>query len=275
MEKVTYRVVDDVESLEEVGKLQLLVWGPEAFLSVPHIIAVIKNGGVVIGAFLEDKMIGFCFGFPGYGRAQPYLVSHMMATHPDLRGQGMGRSMKVAQRQWALTTGYDKITWTFDPLESRNAFLNLCKLGGYIQKYIPDYYGEMRDKVNQSLPTDRLLLEWDIRSPRVKRAIEGGKINSSQWALYPKLVNWKERGANPEPAGTMELDTGKEGYLLPVPAFIQDLKKNDLSLANEWRLILRHSFMEALDQSYTVTGILQTSQTVHYYVLEKEEQGWR
>ncbi len=263
-----FNVLTDHDSLKEVVVLQKMVWGEEAITSHPHFIASITHGGVVIGAYDQCKLTGFCYGFPGFKNGRSYLCSHMMAIHPDYRDAGIGNHLKWKQREWAIANGYDKIVWTFDPLETRNAYLNLVKLGGYSKTYIESFYGEMNDNLNRGLPSDRLLIEWDIGSDRVLKAIEGMVASDPNGYSYPRLLDWEMNGTYPKPI-IRESNLESDGYLLAVPSNIHIMKQEEIDLAKEWRYALRQQFQLGLSKGFTVTGLIRSKEPVHYYVVSK------
>ena len=267
---IELQVVTEQEHLKQIVDLQKQVWDVETITSIPQLIAAIHHGGVAIAAFDGAKIIGFCYGFPGFHGGEIYLVSHMAAVHPDYRDFGLGRRLKEKQREWAIAYGYDKMVWTFDPLESRNAYLNLCKLGGYVKKYIPSLYGDMNDSINKGLPSDRFLLEWELRSARVVNALAGKSPESEAWKHYDPLFSWRMDGKHPHPAINYPIEE-KAGYLVPIPKDIHEMKQTDYELARMWRFEIRHQLNRAFSQGYFVVGLLRTDEPVHYYVLVKRE----
>lgn len=289
-------VVKEVDVLRAIVRLQRDVWGAEAVTSMPQMVAASHNGGAVIAAFDEGKVVGFCYGFPGFRAGKTYLFSHMMAVDPGCRDAGLGKTLKLKQREWAISFGYDKIAWTYDPLEARNGYLNLNKLGGRVNVYIPNYYGPMDDPLNAGLPTDRFLVEWDLLSPQCLNAIDGAAAEPPCWSSYTSLFEWEAGGAFPQPklappGEAVEGLPGKNrpgigafgqatesappnrlasaGYLVPVPAAIGDIKRRDPELAERWRYALRRCMTQAFQQGYAVTGLRRTSLPAHEYVLEK------
>ncbi|MGG1661157.1 GNAT family N-acetyltransferase [Brevibacillus sp. NRS-1366] len=265
---IHYAVVTEAVSMREVEELQTIVWGNSTISPTPQLVASVHNGGVVIGAYDQDKLVGFCYGFAGYKHGSVSLCSHMMGILPQYRDLNIGYQLKQQQRLWAIDYGYQKITWTFDPLETRNAFLNLCKLGGIVRTYIPSYYGEMADEVNKGLPTDRLLLEWDAMSDRTLQAAAGTLLTSEVWSGYRSLVEWVPLGSYARPVQRHAIEE-EAGYLIPVPRYIHEMKKDELELAKEWRYTLREQLQEALAKGYVITGLLRSEDPVHYYVVEK------
>ena len=138
-DSILYRLVTDVRELVQMVELQKMVWGPDTLTSMQHMRAAILHGGSVIGAFHEGAVVGFCYGFIGYDGKSPYVGSHMMAIHSEYRDRGIGMRLKLEQRLWAMQAGYGRIVWTFDPFESRNGYLNICKLGGTVSTYIENF----------------------------------------------------------------------------------------------------------------------------------------
>src|SRR2546425_12460370 len=139
------------------------VWGAAERNVVPRelLLTIQLNGGLVHGAFLPDRrLIGFCFAFLGRREGQLRLCSHQLGVITEFRGSGIGIALKQAQRADALRLGYELVTWTFDPLEARNAYINLHRLGCIARLYDRDHYGAMEDELNRGLPSDRFEAEW-------------------------------------------------------------------------------------------------------------------
>lgn len=268
--KFTMKRVTENEDLEEVTKLLAVVWGEVSIIPVAHLIAVNHNGGIVIAAFEEksEKMVGFCYGFAGVDENQkPYIYSNMLAIHPDYRDAGVGRRLKLAQKEWAIEYGYDVMKWTFDPLEIRNGYLNLCKLGGNVRTYIPEFYGAMQDKVNKGLLSDRLLVEWELKSDHLQQVVD-----DRVWKTYRPLLDWTELNGFPIPKDCAEIQH-EQGYLVAIPKDIQSIKETDLELLMAWRLAVRKSLMTAFEKGYVLVGVERKAQLAHYYVLEKMDRG--
>ncbi|MFC5449916.1 GNAT family N-acetyltransferase [Paenibacillus aestuarii] len=264
---VSYRSVTDVKEIEEIIELQHMIWGA-GVVPLGQLIAAAHNGGVVIGAFLHEKLIGFCYGFPGYRSGENYLYSHMLGIHPDYRDLGMGHQLKFEQRTMALALGYDKMLWTYDPLESRNAYLNLCKLGAYVKTYVESYYGEMNDQINRGLPSDRCIVEWKLNSNRAIAATQGAALEEERWKAYDRLIDWQVCGVNPSPI-SLKSAGEKSGYLIPVPTSIQNIKQLDMALASEWRFAIRKQFRDVFLKGFAAVGLIRSDEPVQYYVIEK------
>src|SRR5271156_281915 len=165
-----------LEQFERCVVLQLEVWGYSDGDVIPRrgFMVARRIGGQVIGAFDGDVQIGFAMSLPGYRDGQPYLHSHMLAVLPQYRNEGIGRRLKLAQRDDAIARGFSLMEWTFDPLEIRNAHLNINRLGAIVRRYQPDFYGPSSSPLQGGLPTDRLYAEWWLRSRRVLRHLGEG-----------------------------------------------------------------------------------------------------
>src|ERR1043165_6321308 len=171
------KILETPEAMAAVEELQRAVWPGSDIDVVPtHVfITAIHNGGLVLGAFTNDQLIGFVFGFPGLESTpdgpRAKHCSHMMGIYPQYRDSGVGFALKRAQWQMVRHQGLDHVTWTFDPLLSRNAYLNIAKLGAVCNTYRRSEYGDMRDGLNAGLPSDRFLVDWWINTHRVERRL--------------------------------------------------------------------------------------------------------
>ena len=173
MSELSIRHLHSVEEFDTCVHLQKEVWGFEDIEVVPLRMFVVasKIGGQVIGAFDGPLLVGFALAIPGNRGRHGYLHSHMLAVRDGYRDRGIGRSIKLAQREDALGRGIDLIEWTFDPLEIKNAFLNIEKLGAIARRYSINQYGVATSPLWGGLPTDRLIAEWWVRSKRVQKIV--------------------------------------------------------------------------------------------------------
>jgi len=172
---IDIRSVSTLEQFERCVVLQSEVWGYNDGDTIPRRVFIVAQriGGQVLGAFDGDTMIGFAMSLPGYRDGRSYLHSHMLAVLPEYRNTGIGRRLKLAQRDDAIARGFDLMEWTFDPLEIKNAHLNIARLGAIVRRYQPDFYGPSTSPLQGGLPTDRLYAEWWLRSPRVTSVLRG------------------------------------------------------------------------------------------------------
>jgi predicted GNAT superfamily acetyltransferase len=171
------RQLTQLEEFAGVVKLQREIWGFEDVELLPQRLFVVadKIGGQVQGAFDNGKIVAFCLCIPGLKAGGKYYIhSHMLGVLPKYRNSGLGRRLKLKQREWALGREVSLIEWTFDPLQLKNAFFNIERLGAIVRRYVHNQYGTTTSVLHGGLPTDRLVPEWWIRSSRVE-AIVGGK----------------------------------------------------------------------------------------------------
>jgi predicted GNAT superfamily acetyltransferase len=268
--EIELRILKTSDEMMQVQDLEYLIWKMDP-VPVHQTITAAQNGGIVLGAFLNKKLIGFSYGFAGFNKVKGYLCSHMLGIHPEHQDKGIGAKLKQKQKEVASEMGYDLVTWTFDPLESRNAYLNLSKLNAICSIYVENCYGEMEDSLNQGLPSDRLKVEWWINSPHV---IEAFKTDMEQaqspfkWEItddgFPALV-----GAEQEIQGIQN----RNPILVPVPANIQAIKSNNPQLALNWRMKTREIFQSLFKQGYAAVSILkEEEELIHKYVLVPREQ---
>jgi predicted GNAT superfamily acetyltransferase len=211
------------------------IWGAAERNVVPRelLLTMQHNGGVVHGAFLpQGRLVGFCFAFLGRRDGQLRLCSHQLGVLAEFRGSGIGIALKQAQRYDALRQGYELVTWTFDPLEARNAYINLHRLGCIARLYDRDHYGTMEDDLNRGLPSDRFEAEWWLS--RAKPPI----------VADPQVM--LRVGTNGEPVRE-DLDLGtRTTALIAVPPDFQEVKRRSLELALRWRMESRAAFEAAL-----------------------------
>jgi len=172
------RPLTTLDDFQQCVEIQGAVWGYDDADIVPRRMFLLarKIGGQVIGAAPSDRpetLAGFAMALPAYREGQVYLHSHMLAVLPEHRNAGLGRRLKLAQRDDALARGIERMEWTYDPLEIKNSYLNITKLGAISRRYEPDFYGPSSSPLQGGLPTDRLYAEWWLRSPRVEAALRG------------------------------------------------------------------------------------------------------
>nr|WP_130422773.1 GNAT family N-acetyltransferase [Edaphobacter modestus] len=172
---IEIRELTTLEEFDRCVVLQVEVWGYSDGDLIPRRVFLVAQriGGQVLGAFDGNTIVGFAMGLPGYRNGHPYLHSHMLAVLSDYRNGGLGRRLKLAQRDDAIARGFDLMEWTFDPLEIKNAHLNIARLGAISRRYKPDFYGPSSSPLQGGLPTDRLYAEWWLRSPRVVKTLRG------------------------------------------------------------------------------------------------------
>lgn len=282
--------IRSIESNEELRKLETLqkrAWDMEDIEIIPArtMHAIWYNGGVLLGAYDGDELVGFVFGVLGTVRglhnridqvaaARLQLYSTILGVLPEYRNRGVAYQLKVAQREFALRLGIRLVTWTFDPLVSGNGWLNIGKLGAVCHQYIRDYHGELGG-INAGLNTDRFYVEWWVTGNRVR-----GRVGRSRRPLsYDQLIAgravlineaaYDERGLLAPPASFAESESNL--VLVEIPPDIQAIKREDLELARSWRAHTRALFEHYFAHQFIVTDFArredETGQPRSYYVL--------
>lgn len=261
------KILETSEEMTAVEELQRLVWpGSETDVVPAHmLITAIHNGGLVAGAYENDQLIGFVFGFPGIeftpDGPRPKHCSHMMGIHPDYRDSGIGFTLKRAQWQMVRHQGLDHMTWTYDPLLSRNARLNISKLGAVCTTYRRSEYGEMRDGLNAGLPSDRFQVDWWINSRRVDKRLSKNPrpaltmehvARSGLRSFYPPQFTDTGLFRPPEHVPAFE----ERILLAEIPHDFIALKARDYALARDWRFFIRELFETAFAKGYIVTDFV-------------------
>ena len=176
MSAITVRTIQELDELREAVQLQKVIWGFNDIdlLPVRLFVVATKIGGQTLGAFDGKKMVGFLLAIPGLKKGgEVYLHSHMMGVSVDYRNAGVGRALKLAQRTDALQNGVNLVEWTFDPLQIKNAFFNIERLGAVVGRYVLNQYGITSSALQSGLPTDRCIAEWDLDSKRATCIIQG------------------------------------------------------------------------------------------------------
>ncbi len=278
--EVVITPVRDFSGYRACERLQQEVWGFQPISVVPdHLLhMIVQAGGLLLGAFdgigPGREMLGFSLSILGLWEGQKLRHHSLMtAVKPGYQDQGIGEKLKFAQREHVLNQGVSLITWTFDPLESRNAHFNLNKLGGIVRTYIPNYFGEdMRDERNRGLPGDRFLCEWYLESPRVAARLREAKMPELCLSEV-EVINRTQRlaGGQRAPAG------GRLGLSAPylffeIPSDLQVLKRENLEAARAWRGECRKFLVPYLDGGYLVTALVRQGDR-SFLLLEQSELG--
>jgi predicted GNAT superfamily acetyltransferase len=248
------RDITEISELHEVEQLQKEVWGVADLEVVPALalIPMIEVGGVLMGAFdrVDDKhrLVGFVFGFPGRENGKLILHSDMLAVRPEYRRHGLGFKLKLAQREKALSKGIDTITWTFDPLQARNARLNFGKLGVVSDSYRVNYYGKTTSFLHQT-GTDRLWVTWDLDSDRVCKLVEGSYEPSPDRDESIMVLSVSE---NEEPCAIGEIYPEMD-VAIEIPEDINRVTDRDARKTERWRAATRTAFTTFLERGFWVT----------------------
>ena len=245
---------DDLRACEEI---QREVWGVDDLEVVPvtQLAAAAHAGGLVAGAVTGEGIVGFAYAFPADRPSDPRgrsgLHSHMLAVRPSARALGLGRQLKWYQRAWCLDRSLRWITWTFDPLRFENARLNMEHLGATCSTYVPELYGPLGGRLNEGIPSDRLIALWDLDSPDVRALAEGGTRS-----LPPEADATALAGSE---SGPGEPRTGLEAPVLYValPRSLSVLLVHDRPQAERWSAAMRAVMTDALARDYRVERVVE------------------
>jgi predicted GNAT superfamily acetyltransferase len=280
MAEWTIRLLETPEEMTAFEALQRLVWHDSETDVIPAhlLLAVVHNGGLALGAFVGSDLVGVSFGFPGIYTTPdgPRLKhhSHILGVHPNWSGKGVGFALKRAQWQMVRKQGLDLITWTCDPLLSRNAHLNISRLGAVCNTYLRSEYGMMRDGLNAGLPSDRFQVNWWLNTRRVERRLSHRSRPTLTFDHYrtagATLVEARtEPGHAPLPSEGAYSITGAL-LLVEIPSDFLALKASDLPLARDWRFYTREFFEEAFATGYLTTDFVHEKGR-SFYVLTHED----
>jgi predicted GNAT superfamily acetyltransferase len=248
-DSILIRKCQSLDEMRACVALQKEVWNFADIELVPLRIFVVgeKIGGQVIGAFENNELVGFAFAIPAVRNRHSFLYSHMLAVRKQYRNSGLGRRLKLFQRDDALARGFELMEWTFDPLEIKNAYLNIEKLGAIVRRYTVNQYGITTSPLQGGLPTDRLVAEWWLKSKRVEQLLKEG--------TNPSFDNEKT---------------------ISVPAQIYDWKASSetRSLALEVQNRNRGEFLEAFANGLAVLGYQRDQQGNGKFLLGRWDEKW-
>jgi len=245
IDSVVIRSCHGLEELRACVALQKEVWNFTDAELIPLRMFVVaeKVGGQVMGAFAGTEMVGFALSVPGTRDGHVYLHSHMLAVRKDQRNSGLGRRLKLLQREDALARGIELIEWTFDPLEIKNAYLNIEKLGAITRRYNINQYGITSSPLQGGLPSDRLIAEWWLKSKRVETLLSTGKNPPAKIEMKievpAQIYEWK---ATPETRGQAQQlqEHNRDQFLrafgegLTVLGYERDAASNGKFLLGHW-----------------------------------------
>ena len=223
---------------EECLRLEKITWGKGILVPTAIFVVAQETGGQILGAFAGGEMVGFTLALAGIHEGRPLLHSHMTAVLEPYRDKGVGRALKLFQRQDALSRDIHLVEWTFDPLELKNARFNLIRLGAIVRRLIPNCYGITDSPLHMGMPTDRLVAEWWLDSPRVDRVVSGTKPRSPQAAA--------------------------EAMRIAIPSNIDELRTKDRDAAVQIQSRMREQFEALFAKGFVATGIESTPTTTDY-----------
>ena len=225
-------MIRNLSGMDEFFKaedLQRVVWGRDDTPDPADLMmAIQQEGGLVGGAFDDEELVGYVFGFPT--RDPKIQHSHRLAVSPKARGCGLAVQLKQFQRSWCLERGIELVRWTFDPLRHINANLNVGRLGASCSTYLPDYYGPMKG-INAGLASDRLVADWQLMGPRVVELVCSSKTESFQ-----------------------ENISGPSDFTVKIPENLDQLLVEDKTVAMAARVRVREQLTAAFEKGYVIAG---------------------
>jgi predicted GNAT superfamily acetyltransferase len=237
--EISIRHCHELPEFQQCFELQRAVWGKtELDVPLPLFVVAAETGGQVLGAFDGEKMAGFTLAIAGYRDGLPFLHSHMTAVLENYRDRGIGRRLKLFQRDDALKRGIRLVEWTFDPLEVKNAFLNFVRLGAIARRYLPNCYGVTTSPLHGGMPTDRLIAEWWLDSARVNNLMSGSQ------QPVPQSGNAREE--------------------ILIPAEMPRLRRENSSEALRIQTEVREKFQHWIAKGYAATAIEINSEGGRY-----------
>ncbi|HXM23777.1 MAG TPA: hypothetical protein VN948_21140 [Terriglobales bacterium] len=301
---VTIRDLQSFEDLKQVEEVEREVWGLSDLDTTPLTLAIATKeaGSIWVGAFDGARLVGFAFGFPGMEHGQLIVHSHMLAVREPYRNSRLGYKLKLAQRERALALRIDdgrindgrindvrandvrtndvrihEMTWTFDPLQSRNAHLNFAKLGVVSESYKVDFYGPETSSILHRNGTDRLWVTWPLASRRVQERLQGKDSRAEILDALSTLTPLVQFNGDGKPVCTdLAAALSRQRIAIEIPSDISCVERKDPALAREWRLQTRWAFTEALKEEFFVAEFCRTvrgQQGPGVYLLEKAKVG--
>ena len=260
------RTLTTADELRQVFDLEQAIWGYESIEdSVPVVMLLVsaRIGGLVLGAYDEDRLVGFAYALPGVRNGKPFQWSHMLGVVQEYRASGLGWRLKVEQRRLVMESGLDLIAWTYDPLQAANAHLNFAKLGTVAREYHLDAYPGSSSSLHAGTPTDRLIAEWWLRSDRVVERLSaagrggpGRRCSAGVRASDVAPVNSVRDGGEWLAPDGHDLTRAAPGLAVIIPTGFTEMQLRDLRLAQAWRLATREIFTTYLSRGYAVTDFL-------------------
>lgn len=256
---VEIKEVPSPEGMKQIFPVARSAWGmekPESFIA-DMLNALKYHGGLVLGAYDDDRMVGFQYAFIGRKKGLHYLYSHMTGVLEERKYSGIGFELKLAQKRWALENGYSLVAWTYDPLMPLNANFNIRKLGVVVRTYRPNFYGIMADRLNAGVETDRFVAEWWVGAVREKVDFDPEAVTAVN---LTKAVSGKVRRISDVHF------TDDSELMVEIPHDYAEIKAAHPQLAKEWRAGTREIFTTLFDRGYTVTSFV-VREDRNYYLL--------
>jgi predicted GNAT superfamily acetyltransferase len=236
-----------IAEYEECLRLERVTWGHGILVPTAIFVVAQETGGQILGAYAGNEMVGFTLALAGVHEGRPFLHSHMTAVLEPFRDRGVGRKLKLFQRDDALARGFQLVEWTFDPLELKNAHFNFMRLGAIARRFIPNCYGVTESPLHAGMPTDRLVAEWWLDSPRVN-------------SLLAAPTEGLAQAAQPQP----QIEPPVCAATISVPLNVTELRQRDRAAAQKIQSDVRAQFESCFARGYAATGIVTRGANAEY-----------
>jgi len=253
---MTIRPLHTIDEFRQVLELEKAIWGYEDSddaVGIPVFVITVKRGGILLGAFDGDRMIGFVYSLAGLKHGRPMQWSHMLGVIEGYRATGIGRELKLEQRRLALEMGLDLMEWTYDPLVAVNAHLNFNRLGVVVEDYVLNVYGDSSSPLHRGTPTDRFIAQWWMRSPHVVARL-GADAAPPPPILDLPLANTVADNGSWLACTGVDLTCGADALAIAIPAGFNEMLEREPDLGHDWRMASRRLFGHYLGGGYRVTG---------------------
>lgn len=252
MSEIAIRVLETVEEFERAVEIEIAVWGVQDRDVIPSSLmqAIRSAGGVSLGAYNGESIVGMSVAFPGFHDGIPMLWSHVTGVLGEYQRQNIGYRLKQAQAEWGRAAGYREIHWTFDPLQAGNANFNLNMLGATSSRYYVNFYGTMNDAINRGIDSDRLEASWNLE------VLHQPSPSNDYANNYPRLLTNNDN----KPISAPEY-LGQGTVLVEIPCNLRTL---DAPSRKAWRLSLRESLVSAFEAGYTAIDFLRDENRCAY-----------
>ena len=267
MQSIVYRDLTTLDDFATVVELEREIWGPgyDEVVPVPILAVTVMRGGILVGAFADDRMVGFVYSLAGIKHGKPMQWSHMAGVLDAFRSVGVGYQLKLLQRERTLATGLDLVEWTYDPMQAMNAHLNFAKLGVIAEEYEVNVYGESTSPLHKGNPTDRFVAEWWVGAARVAERVRGaapsaavlaGALSGVAQGFSPAIVGDAIRVNRAAPAGewlepaATDLSLDAKRISVEIPTGFNEMLSTAPDLALEWRMATRELFTTYFARGY-------------------------
>jgi predicted GNAT superfamily acetyltransferase len=252
-----FRRLDKPEEFRQVEEVTRAIWGPTTVDALPPALqrAVQDNGGFVLGAFADIYLAGFVASFLGWDGKSLYLYAHQLGVRPEYQNHRLGFQLMQALRAEVLQLGLPEVRWVFDPLQSRNAWLFVRRLGGQPGDYLNHYYGQLPDAINEGVETDRIRLSWTVASPRVERRM-GGEFptreqDRARWERSASVIRTETGESGQRVPTEVEEPQGPSAHL-EIPFDFGLVREHEPTAVRRWRHATRDALRAASDVGYEI-----------------------